>query len=151
MDDFVAELLRRARAADEELARALRFAVEQSTNEAEIVARGTRKYQDRTGALTDSIDGRLTSAGPLRADGVFEATAPHAGYVDGGTRAHEIRPRKAKVLAFERGGRTVFARSVQHPGTRPDGFFQRGAAAAETTLERQAQVGVARVKKALEG
>ena len=62
------------------------------------------------------------------------------GYVDRGTRPHVIRPRRAKRLAFAgsytaktrvgsiiaRGGgpsgSTVFAREVNHPGTKPRNF-----------------------------
>jgi hypothetical protein len=64
-------------------------------------------------------------------------------YVDQGTRPHVIRPRTAKVLAFAGGyqaktrvgsiiaraggpsGGAVFAREVQHPGTKARGFTTR--------------------------
>ncbi len=36
----------------------------------------------------------------------------------GTTRPHVIRPRRAKALAFQMGGRQVFARAVNHPGSR---------------------------------
>lgn len=35
----------------------------------------------------------------------------------GKTRAHEIRPRRAKALRFAMGGGDRFAKSVQHPGS----------------------------------
>ncbi len=68
-----------------------------------------------------------------------------------GTKAHEIRPRKAKRLRFQVGGQTVFAKGVQHPGTRPDGFFDRGAEAADKALELEARGGVERIRRAVEG
>jgi hypothetical protein len=49
----------------------------------------------------------------------IEATAPQADYTEKGTRPHVIRPRKVGgVLVFflPQAGRTVFARSVNHPG-----------------------------------
>jgi len=43
----------------------------------------------------------------------------------GGTRAHPIRPIRARALAFV-GPARGFAASVRHPGTRPDPFVARG-------------------------
>lgn len=40
-----------------------------------------------------------------------------------GTRPHEIRPRKAQVLAFEVNGQVVFATVVHHPGTKPNKYL----------------------------
>lgn len=36
-----------------------------------------------------------------------------------GTRPHEITPKRARRLRFVADGRTVFTKSVYHPGTRP--------------------------------
>ena len=38
--------------------------------------------------------------------------------VEEGSAPHVIRPRNRKALRFQMGGRTVFARSVNHPGFR---------------------------------
>lgn len=48
-------------------------------------------------------------------------TAPHASYLENGTRPHVIRPKRpGGVLVFVTSiGNTVFAREVHHPGTRP--------------------------------
>ena len=43
-------------------------------------------------------------------------------FVTGGTRPHEIRPVTAKALRFNVGGRVVFAKKVNHPGTKPNPF-----------------------------
>lgn len=51
--------------------------------------------------------------------------APLGDYITEGTKAHVIRPVSASVLAFEAGGETVFARYVNHPGTRPNPFIAR--------------------------
>jgi hypothetical protein len=41
-----------------------------------------------------------------------------------GTRPHVIRPKNAKVLRFvNKRGDVVFARSVNHPGTRPNRYL----------------------------
>ncbi len=50
----------------------------------------------------------------------------HALFVELGTSPHEIRPRDPNgVLAFPgRDGKTVFARVVHHPGTRPQPYLR---------------------------
>lgn len=40
-----------------------------------------------------------------------------------GTRAHVIRPRRAKVLRFVQNGRVRYAHRVWHPGTRPNRYL----------------------------
>ena len=52
---------------------------------------------------------------------------PYAGYVIDGTRPHEIKPKTASVLVFEINGQKVFARSVKHPGTKPNPYQQEAA------------------------
>lgn len=49
----------------------------------------------------------------------------YAAMVNDGTRPHVIRPRRAQVLRFQVGGRVVFARVVNHPGTRARPFLDR--------------------------
>lgn len=49
----------------------------------------------------------------------------YAAMVNDGTRPHVIRPRRAQVLRFQVGGQVVFARVVNHPGTRPRPFLDR--------------------------
>lgn len=56
---------------------------------------------------------------------IITNTEPYAGYVDQGTRPHLIVPRNAKALAFRIGNRMVFARSVHHPGTKPQNIVSR--------------------------
>lgn len=74
----------------------------------------------KTGFLRDSIVTRrapdTVSVGP---------TASYASFVEFGTRPHIIYPVTANVLAFEVGGKTVFAKHVNHPGF-PGRFFVRG-------------------------
>ena len=74
-----------------------------------------------TGELRASLFSRQTS--PYRME--IGATAPHAIPVHQGTRPHIILPVRASVLRFEVGGKVVFARRVQHPGTRPNPYVKR--------------------------
>lgn len=67
------------------------------------------------------------------------ATANYAEFVELGTHAHDIVPRKAKALRFAVGGNrrlsgtpksgapVIFAKRVHHPGTRKQPFMLPGA------------------------
>ncbi len=50
-----------------------------------------------------------------------------ANFIDAGTKAHDIVPRKGRSLKFEANGRTIFSKKVHHPrtGAQP---FKRAAA-----------------------
>lgn len=50
-------------------------------------------------------------------------TAEYAPHVEFGTRAHEIRPKKGKLLSWIKGGKRIFARRVRHPGTKAQPFL----------------------------
>ena len=146
-DEFAADLRAMVAEADRELTDLCVRSVQKAVDAGVATAKSTKKYTDRTGALTDSITGRVTSSGARSATGVFEATAPHAIFVDGGTKPHVIRPKNGKYLVFPgSGGETVFAREVNHPGTKPDGFFERGAEAAERVLEAAVDEGLTRIE-----
>jgi hypothetical protein len=57
--------------------------------------------------------------------GVIRSTHPASIYLVNGTRPHRIFPRRpGGVLRFTVGGRVVYARYVNHPGTRPDTYLQ---------------------------
>lgn len=46
-------------------------------------------------------------------------------FVRGGTRPHTIRPKKlGGVLVFEIGNRTIFAKKVEHPGTKANPYHK---------------------------
>lgn len=77
-----------------------------------------------TGNLKNSIQ---ASVDGLSAE--VTANADYAAYVEYGTAPHVIRPRNAKVLAFQAGGKTVFAAEVNHPGTPAQPFMTPAAEA----------------------
>jgi HK97 gp10 family phage protein len=57
--------------------------------------------------------------------GPNESIAPYAGYVEFGTRPHEIRPKNPKgYLVFKMNGKTVYTRLVHHPGTQPQPYVR---------------------------
>lgn len=49
--------------------------------------------------------------------------ADYGRYVEEGTRPHVIVPRRAPRLAFQKDGKWVFAKRVNHPGTKAQPFF----------------------------
>ncbi len=57
------------------------------------------------------------------ADGIIVGTEDEIWqYQDEGTRPHPIVPRNATVLRFPAGGRVVYTKRVNHPGTKPRGW-----------------------------
>lgn len=49
---------------------------------------------------------------------------PYARAQEYGAKPHKITAKPGKVLAFKMGGQTVFARSVNHPGNKPQPFVK---------------------------
>jgi hypothetical protein len=89
----------------------------------------------KTGNLGRSIG--LGSITPTRVD--TKAGAGYAGFVEFGTKPHEIRPKRGRVLRWpakgsarlsgapKSGGAVIFARRVEHPGTKAKPFMLPGA------------------------
>lgn len=82
-----------------------------------------------TGRMAQAIkEDPIVSEGPFRVIGGVTSHAPYSAFVHQGTRPHVIRPRNAAALRFQMGNRTVFASSVNHPGTRPRPFLTNAVA-----------------------
>ncbi|MGW2213195.1 hypothetical protein [Streptomyces sp. NPDC001781] len=70
-----------------------------------------------------------SKANPL---GIVMVDHPAASFVMNGTRPHEIRPRRHNGrLRFTSGSRIIYARSVNHPGTKPNPFLWKAMLAAK--------------------
>jgi hypothetical protein len=78
-----------------------------------------------TGKLRRSI--RVRNANQRRATVVANYTAY---FVDKGPKAHIIRAKRAPRLIFQAGGRTIFAKSVNHRGYRGRPFRHAAALAS---------------------
>jgi hypothetical protein len=76
----------------------------------------------RTGRLRGSFRVKTVTARKAIVSGHFTAY-----FVDAGPKPHVIKAKRAKLLRFEVGGRTVFARSVHHRGYRARPFRRRAA------------------------
>lgn len=146
-----AEVRAKVAQADREMAVILRDSVTNACNEGAQEARDTHQYKDRSGDLTASIGSKLLASGHDVALGEMTAKAPYASHVEGGTEPHVILPKNGQFLKFVVNGRTVFARKVNHPGTKPHPFMGQAYLKAERVLRRDLEVGVQRVKKIIEG
>lgn len=99
----------------------VREITERTAVQARILAPGTMKQKIRP-----IITG---GSNPL---GIVMVEHPAASFVLGGTRPHRIYPRKqGGVLRFTTGGKVVFARYVNHPGTKPNDFLLKALEASK--------------------
>lgn len=89
----------------------------------------------RTGAYRRGIKAHLIAPDHLE----VEASAPQSLVLERGSRPHLIVPRRASALRFTVGGRVIFARSVNHPGTRPYNILRDGVRRAATRLNQLAR------------
>lgn len=79
----------------------------------------------KTGAMRQSLFARAIPKG--REVGHDLQRAPHALFVQFGTRPHVITPSKKKALRWPSGGAFAFAKRVNHPGYRGDAYLARAA------------------------
>lgn len=91
-----------------------------------VTAEAKRRCPVKTGRLRASIRFQI-GLGPI---GYVGTDVNYAMAVHAGTKAHDIYPKNASVLAFDVGGQTVFAASVHHPGTKGVPFLTRALIAA---------------------
>ncbi|MEY2656097.1 MAG: hypothetical protein RLZZ524_3125 [Pseudomonadota bacterium] len=82
----------------------------------------------KTGALVQSLFNRAIPNG--REVGHDPQRAPHAIFVQLGTKPHEIRPKTKKALRWAAGGKFVFAGKVKHPGYIGDAYLIKAATLA---------------------
>lgn len=72
-----------------------------------------------TGLLRSSIR-QIDSPGSVR---VGPIGVDYNKYVVEGTKPHTIKAKPGKTLVFQMGGKTIFAKSVKHPGTKPNPYM----------------------------
>ena len=111
------ELIRNANKVGGDFPNRMRNAMTQSTTLIQNEARrtGQGRFKNQTGTLRRSIQKRVDGA----ERGVVFTDEKYAPYVEFGTRPHTITPKTGKMLAFKVGGKMVFARKVNHPGSKP--------------------------------
>ena len=69
-------------------------------------------------------------------DGAYTITAnaDYSADIEYGTNAHEIRAVNAKALHFQQNGQDVFAKKVNHPGTKPNPVMRNSARAVQKQI-----------------
>jgi hypothetical protein len=88
-----------------------------------VVFAAKRLVGHKTGNLESRIVKRVGSLGGVPVVFVGAVGVKYALWHHEGTQPHVIVPRNKKVLRFEVGGAVVFAKRVNHPGTRPNRFL----------------------------
>jgi HK97 gp10 family phage protein len=99
----------------------------------EVAQRFIERLVDQTEAImffeAPWKSGKLAQSIVKQVDNLEALVGPlvsYAGFVENGTAPHEIRPIRARVLAFKGSeGKIVFAPVVHHPGTKPNPFMHR--------------------------
>lgn len=116
------ELIRDANRVGGRMPQKLKQAMVASTTSVQNDAKriGPRSFKNQTGDLRRSISRRVEGAHR----GVVFTDVKYAPYVEFGTKPHVIRPKNKKMLAFKVGGKMVFARKVNHPGTRAYNYMR---------------------------
>ncbi len=128
----------------------IRRGVRQGIDEGAREAVNTRRYKDQTGLLTSRIKGWIEISTPGGAIGVLGAFTHYASYVNDGTEPHEIHGNP--FLVFKgRNGQWVYARKVNHPGTKPDGFMSRAYWKVERVVLREVELSVEELVRRLGG
>ena len=74
------------------------------------------------GRLKNSIN--LNPSIPGYANYILSDAVEYGAAVEFGTAPHIIRPNAMKALKFKSGGKNVFAKKINHPGTRAQPFFR---------------------------
>ena len=111
---------------------AISEAVEAGGREAELAARQTTDWKDRSGKTRKSIRFLLIKNGQG-----FKLTGKGASlFLEGGTSAHVIAARGGGMLRFVIGGVVFYRKSVYHPGTKATFFLERSVVEGAQTVSR---------------
>jgi len=124
--DDLKSVLQKFKGVPERLEKTLSMALRMSADEASGEAKERHDYTDRSSNLTNSIgyDGPTGSFRNNDLEATVSAGAGYAVFVELGTRAHVIVPKYRKALRFPVAAGFMFARKVNHPGTRARYFIR---------------------------
>lgn len=90
----------------------------------ELATEAKKRVPRKTSTLMRSIVSKPGKSSGNRAEQKVGPTVAYGEYVERGTKAHEIRPKRGKVLVFDAGGGRVFTTSVSHPGTQAQPYME---------------------------
>lgn len=86
---------------------------------------------NRQFATHETIESSVDRDPGGRIRGVVGSDDPIAGILEEGSQAHTIEARYAKALRFRIGGRVLFRKRVEHPGTKPYRWLERSGLLAD--------------------
>jgi phage gpG-like protein len=101
----------------------------------------------KTGHLRRSIISTPASSVGGSVSAMYGTNTLYAKHHEFGTKPHTIVPRRAKALRFQAGGRTVFARKVNHPGTAGRFYMRNSRIKVQAALPRIGQSVLQRIAK----
>lgn len=113
--------------------RMLGDAAETAGRAAEEFVRRYPGFKPRTGELQKATTHKVVrlSGGKLLK---IDNPKAYADTIDGGARPHRIAAKNGKALRFVMGGKVMFRRSVNHPGTKPYKTFYRATFSAYRSM-----------------
>lgn len=124
----------------EQTEREMRTQIARGVNEAAEAGRDEAKrvgaWTDRTRRLRNGIAAVPAHGRGDGAESEILSPTPYSAIIEGGSRAHEIWARRKTFLRFVVGGQVIFARKVNHPGTRPYPFMGPAAIKADAVLRK---------------
>ena len=130
---FISNLDELRRAHDEFLAsqeRIIELTLNQAGAKAVEHVRTEPEFKPQTGALQRATRFRVVKISGGRLMRLTNSKA-YADVIEGGSKAHVIQAKAGKFLRFVGKNGTVFARRVNHPGTKPYRFMSNAHAAAD--------------------
>jgi hypothetical protein len=128
----------------------MRHGVTMGVKEGAAEARAKHRFKNKTGRLEHSIQGHLTGSSDTEQRGEIVATMKYASFVEEGTKAHVILAREGGMLRFVIGGRTIFSRKVNHPGSAPHPFMSFAYFKCEAVMLREIEIGIADAQRILD-
>ena len=127
---------------------AVNQAMRSAAPEARKHVRNKAGFTHQSGATLNATDARVIR---LRGGGkiIVSNTDRKARWLEHGTRAHVIRPRRARYLRFywRKFERIVYFKSVRHPGTRAYRFLYLATHAVGDRVRLKIQGGMRRAAK----
>jgi hypothetical protein len=133
--------MRGLHALEADILAAARQAIGQAAALAAAHARATKTFKDRRERGLRSTISRGHHSPWAHFVSIGKGTR-HAIWIEDGTEAHEILPRRRKFLRFVQNGRVRFAKRVFHPGTKPTKFVQAARDVGETAAVRFVTLGI---------
>ena len=118
----------------------------------ELALFAEREIKDRTPVDLGRLKGSIghAEAPASGGDAIFETggggggaiwvtlgtNVEYASWIEEGTKPHKISAKNVKFLKFQSGGATVFAKTVNHPGTRAYAMFEQGLKVTEAKVDQ---------------